>query len=173
MKRVWFNCRQHTSKACFHLQCLWVSLEFVSEFMIAADEWQSFVWVWVMLLWVVNERWLKLHFHTTPLLCAVSDCNRKPLRVTMSVREADGEWKEELLQLIGARGIVVSYPPLIREKKKPTTFKTTGTPCTMWVVSALILSNSCSWPGCGVMSHMVSLSLSVLPFCTTLHTDVL
>lgn len=35
----------------------------------------------------------------------------------MSVREADGEWKEELLQLIGARGIVVSYPPLIREKK--------------------------------------------------------
>lgn len=48
----------------------------------------------------------------------------------MSVREADGEWKEELLQLIGARGIVVSYPPLIREKN-PTTFKTTGTPCTM------------------------------------------
>lgn len=68
---------------------------------------------------MVNERWLKLHFHTTPLLCAVSDCNRKPLRVTMSVREADGEWKEELLQLIGARGIVVSYPPLIREKKNP------------------------------------------------------
>lgn len=28
----------------------------------------------------------------------------------MSVREADGEWKEELLQLIGARGIVVSLP---------------------------------------------------------------
>lgn len=47
----------------------------------------------------------------------------------MSVREADGEWKEELLQLIGARGIVVSYPPLII--KNPTTFKTTGTPCTM------------------------------------------
>ncbi len=102
--------------------------------MIAADEWQSFVWVTLrVMLWsAIDEGLLKQHFRATPLLYIVSDCNTKPLRVRRDVREAVCGGQDtplvyalpasqrrlslvglELLHLTGARGILVSYPPLI------------------------------------------------------------
>lgn len=73
--------------------------------------------------------------------------------------------KLRLLHLTCARGILINDYLLI----ETTTFKTTGTSCTMCLVSALVLLTSTAL---ALMWCKIPHILSVLPFCTTLHTNV-